>query len=99
MQVLACDGDLVSPVGGFNEIQIRGESINPGLIGTRKSIPIQLLEGSGGEHPLRTWEFGQGSRGIAWRNLMRSIVVDLVFVLVDRGRARGKERAPIRVVL
>jgi hypothetical protein len=48
MQVLAGDGDLVSPVGGFNEIQIGGESINPVVIGTRKSIPIQPIEGSGG---------------------------------------------------
>jgi hypothetical protein len=95
-QVLACDGDLVSPVAGFNEIQIGAESINPVVIGTRKSIPIQLMEGSGREHPLRTWEFGRGSCGIAWGNLMRSIVVDLVFVVVDRGMARGRGR--IRVV-
>jgi hypothetical protein len=46
-QVPACDGDLVSPIGGFNEVQISAESINPVLIGTRKSIPIQLIEGSG----------------------------------------------------
>jgi hypothetical protein len=63
-QVPAGDGDLVSPVGGFNEIQIRGESINPVLIGTQKSIPIQLIEGSGGNILSGLENLGGGAAGL-----------------------------------
>jgi hypothetical protein len=63
-QVLAGDGDLVSPVGGFNEISIGVESINPVLIGTRKSIPIQLIERSGGSILSGLRNLSEGAAGL-----------------------------------